>query len=73
MTLQGYFLGTYFMSTTSFSEMSESINHVFILFGRKACAESVIHAVTEGYQWNDTYYINGGQNEIMDYYTKSCF
>ncbi|CDW74974.1 pas pac sensor signal transduction histidine kinase [Stylonychia lemnae] len=72
-TFQSYFLGTYFMSSNSFTEMSKSVEVIFILFQRKACGESVIHSITEGYQWNDTYWINRGKDEIMDYYTKTCF
>ena len=61
------------MSSKSFTEMSDSIDIIFILFERKSCGESVIHSIIEGYQWNDTYYINNGQDEIMDYFTKRCF
>jgi hypothetical protein len=48
-SFQSYFIGNYFMSKTSFGEMSDSIEVIFILFGRKACGESVIHAIEEGY------------------------
>eukprot|EP00347_Sterkiella_histriomuscorum_P011126 403373661 len=70
---QSYFLGTYFMSSSSFTEMSDSVDVIFILYQRKACGESVIHAIEEGYQWNDTYLINRGKDEIMDFYTTKCF
>ena len=52
--------------------MADSVDVTFVLYKRKACGESIIHAVEEGYQWNDTYLINRGENEIMQYFIDSC-
>ena len=71
-SFQSYFIGVYFLSSNSFSDMYACVDVLFILFQRKACGEDVIHAVVEGYQWNDTYLINHGQDEIMEYFIVKC-
>ncbi|CDW73414.1 pas pac sensor signal transduction histidine kinase [Stylonychia lemnae] len=67
-----YFLGTYFLSTSTFNQMSESIEIIFSLFNRKSCAENTIHAITEAIIANETYLINNEQDEIVEYFSKTC-
>eukprot|EP00347_Sterkiella_histriomuscorum_P020345 403338165 len=72
IAFNGYFLGTYFMSTKTFDEAASSIDLIFTLQQRKSCAENVIHATTEALLFNQTYLINDGDDEIQKYFNDFC-
>ena len=51
--------------------MSVSIDVVFILFQRKACADNVIHSIRETYMFSQWFYVSNGE-EMTSYYLKYC-